>query len=53
MHIATSVLEAHERTVKRPKFDTLFGEIIFFLLFFLADPPSNFLEVCPKFVPIK
>ncbi len=26
-------------TVKRPKFDTLFGEIIFYLLFFLADPP--------------
>ncbi len=41
-----------DNTVKRPKFDTLFGENIFFLLIFLADPLSNFLEVCLKFLAI-
>jgi hypothetical protein len=33
---------------------TPFLEKSFFIFyFFLADPPSNFLEVCLKFVPIK
>ncbi len=50
---AAQIFHSDIYTVKRPKFDTLFGEIIFYLLFFLADPPSNFLEVCLKFVPIK
>jgi hypothetical protein len=41
-------LEGQYDTVKCPKFDTLFGENIFFLLIFFGDPPSNFLEVCKK-----
>jgi hypothetical protein len=40
-------------TVKRPKFDILFGENIFFFKIFLGDPPLNFLEVCLKFRPME
>jgi hypothetical protein len=40
-------------TVKRPKFDILFGENIFFCKIFLGDPPLNFLDVCLKFRPME
>ena len=45
----TGTIHILRHTVKRPKFDILFGENIFFSKIFLGDPPLIFLEVCLKF----
>jgi hypothetical protein len=46
-------LEIYIHTVKRPKFDILFGENIFFLQNLFRWPPSIFWEVCLKFRSIE
>ncbi len=47
--IQVNALPLYLTTVKRPKFDILFGENIFFLQNLFKWPPSIFLEVCQKF----